>query len=297
MLLSRIHKLAIVAAFTLGTMAHGAVTAPVAPWDRGDLYRLTSTNKPPKPTGAVVESREALDELMAEAPTSLASVVLGAAQALYGIAQPTSTNLPADLAAIEQERHFRDMLRDVDRMTKEGRAEEAIAYLKQQLNQPMPPVQRGKINNRIASFFFRQQRYQEALPYMREAVRLNSQDYATLCNLAAVLMSMGDLKEADFLLRTLDVTKVQEQKLLFSIFFNRACVSSLQNNLKEAMDSLRKAAQTDPHSTLASLGDPQLDSTRPALEFFDLKSRLETIIAPTAPLVDEGPGVVAPSPQ
>jgi tetratricopeptide (TPR) repeat protein len=153
----------------------------------------------------------------------------------------------------------------------------------------MPPHQRAQINNRIASYYFRMQRYKEALPYMREAVRLDPQDYPTLCNLAAVLMSMGETREAGFFLKTMDTARIQDARLLFSVFFNRACLYSLSSEPGNALDDLKKAAQTDPHSTLASLGDPQLDNIRPSLEFFDLKARLEAIIAPTAP--------VSPTPQ
>lgn len=261
-----------------------AVVAPLASWDHSDLYKLTATNRPPPPSGYVPRTLIALQELGASTPSNATMATLGAAVALYALRPDAATNSPESMAEAEVERRFVDMLKEVDRLSREGHAEEAIALLKQKLNQPMPPAQRAKINNRIASYFFRAQRYKEALPYMREAVRLDPQDYSTLCNLSAVLMSMNELREAEFLLKTLDISRIQDPRLLFSVFFNRACVASMQERQTQALEQLKSAAQTDPHSTLASLGDPQLDNVRPSLEFFDLKSRLETIISPTAEL-------------
>lgn len=263
----------------------GAVIAPLASWDHSDLFKLTSTNRPAPPSEYVPRSVQALRELGLGAPTNSVTNGIGAAAALYATAPEKGTNTPESMAEAEVEHRFSDMLKEVDRMSREGRAEEAIAMLKQRLNQPMPPAQRAKINNRIASYYFRAQRYKEALPYMREAVRLDPQDYATLCNLSAVLMSMNEMREAEFLLKTLDISRIQDPRLLFSVFFNRACVASMQERQSFALEQLKNAAQTDPHSTLASMGDPQLDNIRPSLEFFDLKSRLETIIAPTAEVV------------
>lgn len=279
----------VAAVFAASPAVRAAVAAPVAPWDRGALYKLSSTNAPAEELPGTPTLRETLASLETDAPTSLVEAVFGAAHALYAQTYSAPTNLPPDTRTVEQERDFAVMIKDVDRMSREGRAEEAIAILKQQLNKPMPPHQRGRINNRIAAYYFRMQRYAEALPYMREAVRLDPSDYPTLCNLAAVLMSMGELKEAGFFLRTLDTRKIAEPKLLFSVFFNRSCLYSLNNEAGAALDDLRRAAQTDPHSTLASLGDPQLDAIRQSLDFFDLRARLEAIIAPTAPVVPGSP--------
>ena len=280
------------------TQLCAAVANTSAPWDRGSIYLLSMTNKPPPPPPEPPSQRQVLDELQSEAPTSLATVVLGAAQSLYTMTRAISTNLGLDAKTAEQDRTFVVMLNDVTRMTKEGRAEEAINMLKQQLNKPMPPRHRAAINNLIASYYFRMQRYHEALPFMREAVRLDPTDFPTLSNLAAVLMSMGELKEAGFFLRTIDTTKIRDNvHLVFSIYFNRACLNSLNNEMGAALRDLRQAAQTDPHSTLASLGDPQLDGIRPSLEFFDMKARLETIMQPTAQVISDGaPGLGGGSP-
>lgn len=273
------------ACLALAPSPRAAAATLDAPWDRGGLYQMTATNKPAAPAPAAPSALEILDTLDDRASAPFEESIFGAAQALYAMTRPPDTNLPPDARALEQERSFSILLRDVERLTREGRAEEAIATLKQQLNKPMPPHQRAQINNRIAAYYFRMQRYADSLPFMREAVRLDPQDYPTLCNLAAVLMSMGELKEAGFFLRTLDATKIVEPRLLFSVYFNRACLYSLNHEFAAAFEDLKKAAQADPHSTLASLGDPQLDGIRPSLNFFDLKSQLEAIIAPTAPVV------------
>ncbi len=266
-----------------------AVSAPVPPWERASIYYVPPTNKPGRPPPTLPTSRDVLNALENEAPTSLAAVVLGSSPSLYAMSRQSPTNLPADAKTMEQEHNFAVMIRDVDRMSKEGRAEEAINMLKEQLNKPMPPHQRAAINNRIASYYFRMQRYAQAMPFMREAVRLDPTDFPTLCNLAAVLMSMGETKEASFFLMNIDTTKIQNNdRLVFSVFFNRACLASLDNQLGTAIQELRKAAQTDPHQTLASLGDPQLDAIRPSLDFFDLRARLEAIIAPLAPVTSRG---------
>ena len=86
---------------------------------------------------------------------------------------------------------------------------------------------------------------------------------------------MGELKEAGFYLRTLDTRQITEYKLLFSVYFNRACLYAMNSDSENALEDLRLAAQADAAGTLASLGDPQLDNVRPSLKFFDLKSQLE----------------------
>ena len=56
------------------------------------------------------------------------------------------------------------------------------------------------------------------------------------------------------------ITATRHSIRFFSVFFNRACLYSLNNEFTAAFEDLKKAAQADPHSTLASLGDPQLDA-------------------------------------
>ena len=265
----------------LMTLSGLTAAAAVVPWDSDRLYQLSSTNRPAEPLDTVATPVRALRDLRLPALTNAASSTFGAGVRLHGMTRSDFSNELADAATRAGERRFSDMLKDVDNLTREGRAEEAIALLKQQLNQPLSPEQRARVNSRIASYYFRTQRYADALPFMREAVRLNPQDFGTQCNLAAVLLSMGEIKEAGFLLKTIEIARITETRLLFSIFFNRACVASLESDAKTSIDQLRKAAQTDPQSTLASLGDPQLDNIRPGLDFFDLKAGLEMMLNPS----------------
>lgn len=186
-------------------------------------------------------------------------------------ALPASSGL-SDTQVVE--RFERNMLRErvllSDRLFRQGDATNAIALLQDVDKYLRSPRNRVLNLNRLAAYEFRRQQYAAAARLMREANALQKQDPVSRLNLAAVLITVGELDEALATLLDIYPQTLQRKGLMFSVHFNLACVYSMQKETDKALQNLAIAAQTDPASTFASLGDPQLDFIRPDARFVEL---------------------------
>ena len=195
------------------------------------------------------------------------------------------TSLPAasGLSATQVvERFERNLLRErivlADRMYRRGDNESAITLL-QDLNQYLRNPRNRILNfNRMAAYEFRRQQYEAAANLMGQAAELDQQDAVTRINLAAVLMTLGRIDEALGYLLEIYPFVLDRPQLAFSVHFNLACVYSLKQDTAKSLQNLAIAAQTDPASTLASLGDPQLDPVRSDTRFAELGQALERFL-------------------
>ena len=190
-------------------------------------------------------------------------------------ALPASSGL-SDTQVVE--RFERNMLRErvtlADRLYRQGDTTNAIAMLQDMDRYLQNPRNRVLNLNRLAAYQFRSQRYEAAADLMRKATDLQNQDPVSKLNLAAVLITIGRLDEALNTLLEVYPNAMQRKTLMFSVHFNLACVYSLKQELNKALQNLAIAAQTDPASTAASLGDPQLDYIRPDPRFAELVQAL-----------------------
>jgi hypothetical protein len=110
---------------------------------------------------------------------------------------------------------------------------------------------------------------------MKEALAIEPGNATVACNLAAALMTQGDVDAALDLLSAVQVNLIQSKHLLFSVHFNLACANSLKGETDAAVSNLLQAATFDPYATLASIGDVQLDAIRNDSRVQDLVPRLE----------------------
>ena len=94
----------------------------------------------------------------------------------------------------------------------------------------------------------------------------------------AVLMTLGRLDEALGHLLEIYPASLDRPQLSFSVHFNLACVYSMKKNTEKALQNLALATQIDPASTLASLGDPQLDFIRADGRFRELSQAVENFV-------------------
>lgn len=176
------------------------------------------------------------------------------------------------------ERFERNMLRErvtlADRLYRQGDTTNAIAMLQDMDRYLQNPRNRVLNLNRLAAYQFRSQQYEAAADLMRKATDLQNQDPVSKLNLAAVLITIGKLDEALDTLLEVYPNAMQRKSLMFSVHFNLACVYSLKQELNKALQNLAIAAQTDPASTAASMGDPQLDYIRPDPRFAELAEAL-----------------------
>lgn len=180
------------------------------------------------------------------------------------------------------ERFERNLLRErvimADRLYRRGDSENAIALLTD-LNQYLRNPRNRILNlNRLAAYYFRRQDYSTAADNMRQALELDRSDSITAINLSAVLMTVGELDEALGHLLEIYPASLNRPQLAFSVHFNLACVYSLKGNTEKALQNLALAAQIDPASTMASLGDPQLDFLRADKRFVELGNAVEDFV-------------------
>lgn len=180
------------------------------------------------------------------------------------------------------ERFERNLLREritlADRMYRQGDSTNAVDLLKD-LNQYLRNPRNRVLNlNRLAAYEFRRQNYEAAVGYMREAGELENSDVVTKINLSAVLMTVGRHDEALGVLLDIYPIALERPALSFSVHFNLACVYSLKHDVGKALQNLAIAAETDPASTLASMGDPHLDNTRTDGRFVELTQALEDFL-------------------
>lgn len=180
------------------------------------------------------------------------------------------------------ERFERNMLRErivlADRMFRQGDPTNAVAVLLDLNRYLQNPRNRGLSLNRLAAYEFKQQNYQAASTYMQQALEAQDQDVVTKINLSAVLMTMGEVDQALGTLLEIYPAAMDRLPLMFSVHFNLACVYSLKKQTDKALQNLAIAAQTDPSSTLASIGDPQLDFIRTDSRFPELVQALDDYI-------------------
>lgn len=132
--------------------------------------------------------------------------------------------------------------------------------------------------NRLAAYHFRLHQYDETALYARRAWELNPLDYASACNVAATLLTVGRVDEAlDILLRMYGQV-FDRRHLAFSAHFNLACAYSLKGESVKALQNLAVAAQLDPVATFTVLGDPQLDAIRDAPDFQRIHEALTLMV-------------------
>lgn len=195
------------------------------------------------------------------------------------------TALPAASGLSETqvvERFERNLMREriqlADHIYRQGDVTNAITLL-QDLTQYLRNPRNRVLNlNRLAAYEFRRQNYAAAANYMQQASELQNEDTVTKINLSAVLMTMGKLDEALNTLLDIYPASLDRLPLMFSVHFNLACVYSLKKDGDKALQNLAIAAQTDPVSTMASLGDPQLDYIRTESRFAELAKALDDFL-------------------
>lgn len=264
-----------VAALAQGT--HEASNLPA--WLRSSISELSSTNDPTPPAPPPLDpSEQALKDLEQDTPIPVPTN-LPAFYKLFSIESQVSADKTEEEAnEWEEFRQASAALSTANALIREGDRRSALTELKSFLLDAKNDTPRFMVLNRLGTLYFRDEEYQQAAYYMREALQIQPSNAPMMCNLAAALLSIGEIDEALEYLEAINVEFVTSRSLVFSVFFNRTCAYSLQERTTDALENLIRAANVDPASTVASLGDTQLDFIRTDERFAKLQKTLEKFV-------------------
>jgi len=173
---------------------------------------------------------------------------------------------------------LRQYMTEAERFLRDGEKDKAIDELLRFLEDAQFDQPKFLVFNRLGTLFFREQAYTRAATYMRKALDINPNDLSLRCNFSAALLTTGQSAEAIKYLKDINTELVNNRSLRFSVFFNLACGYSLESKVDQAIENLLKAANTDPASTVTSLGDVQLDNIRSDERFVNLQKALEQYV-------------------
>lgn len=255
-----------------------ATNAPALPWDHPGIATVSGTNQVADKVKVLTPWEQALSALAATSTNPVVAPTNGlpAIPRIYAISANISNELDAaTMMEIGQAQKVMDMADDLFRR---GQLEQAFAALTNELGRVKYRAPRSALLSKLGAYHFRMQRYPEAARCFDESRRNSPLDAGATCNYAACRLMMNELEVSEGLFKSLNLATIRERKLLFAIFFNLGCIKSLQANVNEGLDFLKRAAAADPVATLAALGDTQLDNVRTDVGFLALQQSLEQFI-------------------
>lgn len=251
-----------------------ALAEAAKPWTLPPISQMPTTNRPvwppPPPLDPYTAALQALDATTGQ----IARTQVPDLPRIFSLEPEAVTNQGAEAEQAEQKRVIA-LIKLSDALLRRGETAQALAQLSEALPILEHDSSRAFVLNRMGAYEFRLERYQEAIGHISEAIRLDPSSPAHAINLAAALLTGGKLDEALALLNALDPRLMHNPGLLFSLHFNLACAYSLKGDVSAGLHHLQEAAQASVASTLASLGDTQLDRLRLEPEFQRLRDTLE----------------------
>ncbi|MBN1269229.1 MAG: tetratricopeptide repeat protein, partial [Kiritimatiellae bacterium] len=185
---------------------------------------------------------------------------------------------PADTTNLTDKLETADVahvLAQAEDALRSGRQAEARALVESALERVTQTRPRFILHHRLGALAFKLRDYDLAITHMKQALDLEPGQAALTCNLAAALMTRGEVAEALDLLSSLHVNLIRNARLRFSVHFNLACAHALSGNIDQAVSNLQHAAHYDAYATMASAGDTQLDAIRNDPRVQDLIRGLE----------------------
>lgn len=254
--------------------------AHAVPWAKRTIGSLQSTNElilpvPPPPDRA----RSALDALRGDRVLADPLWGMSTNRTITGIAGEGEIDEETLDARMEMTR-IRQFIERIDVLLRNRDHQTAIQQVQHELEFATNDDIRFILHHRLGTIYFRTQEYAQAAVHMAKALEIQPNNAAIASNLAAAQMTMGDLDSALNTLSSIQLGLIDNRSLLFSIHFNLACLYSMKGREEEALEHLFKAAESDPPSAFASLGDPQLDPIRSDFRFRDLQRVLENRLTP-----------------
>ena len=137
------------------------------------------------------------------------------------------------------------------------------------------------LNHQLGVLFYQAGDHENAASHLEKVQEKRPDDFKVASNLAAILMSIGEVDRAFISLEKIDTKQLVREnakELLFKVHFNYACGYSLRKKSEEALAHLELAARFGPRDVLSSIGDPNLDHVRKEPRFVQLREELEGVL-------------------
>ena len=174
-----------------------------------------------------------------------------------------------------------ESIRQARDLQKLGRESEAIRLLEATLDATSSPNAQVELHHQLGIIFYQAGDHENAATHLEKVQAMRPDDYKVASNLAAILMSIGEVDRAFVSLEKIDTKQLvreNRKELLFKVHFNYACGYSLRKQSEEAMAHLELASRFSPRDVLSSIGDPNLDHIRKESRFVQLRKELEDVV-------------------
>ena len=174
-----------------------------------------------------------------------------------------------------------EAIRQARDLQKLGRETDAIKLLEATLASTRSENALVDLNHQLGVLFYQAGDHENAASHLEKVQEKRPDDFKVASNLAAILMSIGEVDRAFISLEKIDTKQLVREnakELLFKVHFNYACGYSLRKKIEEALAHLELAARFGPRDVLSSIGDPNLDHVRKEPRFVQLREELEGVV-------------------
>ena len=233
-----------------------------------------------KPSGPTDPAQRALARLARAAPPVMVDFNLPTIDGIHTIA-PKEVVSETDIDSRIEQIKASEAIRQARDLQKLGGATDAIKLLETTLASTRSESALVDLNHQLGVLFYQAGDHENAASHLEKVQEKRPDDFKVASNLAAILMSIGEVDRAFISLEKIDTKQLVREnakELLFKVHFNYACGYSLRKKSEEALAHLELAARFGPRDVLSSIGDPNLDHVRKEPRFVQLREELEGVL-------------------
>lgn len=233
-----------------------------------------------RPAGPADPAQRALARLARPTPPVMVDFNLPTIEGIQTIA-PKESVAETDIDSRIEQIKASEAIRQARDLQKLGRETEAIKLLEATLASTRSESALVDLNHQLGVLFYQAGDHENAASHLEKVQAMRPDDFKVASNLAAILMSIGEVDRAFISLEKIDTKQLvreNSKELLFKVHFNYACGYSLRKKSEEALAHLELAARFGPRDVLSSIGDPNLDHVRKEPRFVQLREELEAVV-------------------
>ena len=236
--------------------------------------------RPAAPAAPVDPARRALARLARPPAPATVDFDLPTIEGIHTLA-PKEKVAETDIDARIEQIKASEAIRQARELQKLGRESDAIKLLESTLASTTSENALVDLNHQLGVLFYQAGDHENAASHLEKVQAMRPDDFKVASNLAAILMSIGEVDRAFVSLEKIDTKQLVREnakELLFKVHFNYACGYSLRKKSEEALAHLELAARFGPRDVLSSIGDPNLDHVRREPRFIQLREELEGVV-------------------